>query len=45
MYFKAHPCLTAYMDILRKNFSATFSSSQTVVCDVMTVDPISVRHY
>jgi len=44
MYFKAHACLAAYMDILRRNLSTTCITSQIVACDFTAVEPISVQH-
>jgi len=43
MYFNAHVCLAAYMNILR-SLNATCIISQTVACDVTTANPISLRH-
>jgi len=43
-HFKAHACLAAYMSILKRNLSATWITSQSVMCDVMAVEPISVWH-
>jgi len=44
LYFKVYVCLPAYMNILRSNLSTTRITSQTVACDVMAVDPISIQH-
>jgi len=41
MYFNAHDCLAAFMNILRINLIATCITSRTVAYDVTAVGPVS----
>jgi len=40
LYFKAHVCLAAFVNIPRINLSTTRITSQTVACDITAVEPI-----